>query len=113
MVKYTKGEWKVGYKALSVEAKNPYGKGDFKVCDIRGWGHLTGCGAGALGLEHDEAEEIQKANAKLIAQAPAMYEALEKIIKFANSSEVPLSTGLAIHVTRAKKILQLAGGNDE
>lgn len=51
-------------------------KGSFPVCDIRGWGHLTGKGHGALGLTDAEAIAIQAANARLIAAAPDMLEAL-------------------------------------
>jgi hypothetical protein len=49
--------------------------GQMKVCDIRGWGYLTGKGARAL--PDDEAVAIQKANENLIAAAPELYEALE------------------------------------
>mgnify|MGYP000625085185 CR=1 FL=1 len=45
-----------------------------KVCDIRGWGHLTGKGIGALGLSDDEAIAVQTANARLIADAPKLLD---------------------------------------
>lgn len=73
-VKHSAGPWKVGYMASDVWAEDH--KGPFKVCDIRGWGHLTGKGHGALGLPDDAAVAIQKANACLIAAAPEMLEAL-------------------------------------
>lgn len=44
-------------------------KGSWPICDIRGWGHLTGKGSGALGLPHDEAAAIQDAHAHFIAEA--------------------------------------------
>ena len=44
-----------------------------KICDVRGWGYLTG--GGALGLPHDQALAIQEANARLIAAAPDLYTA--------------------------------------
>jgi hypothetical protein len=53
--------------------------GDAKVCDIRGWGYLTGKGHGALGLPEAEAIAIQEANARLIAAAPELFEALRQI----------------------------------
>ncbi len=70
------GPWKVGYRGTAVFATGAKG-GDQKVCDIRGWGYLTGNGAGALGLPAAEAVEIQLANARLIAAAPLMLQALE------------------------------------
>jgi hypothetical protein len=72
--KHTPGPWTVGYHCYQVEA--PKG---MSICDIRGWGYLTGKGHGALGLPHDEAKEIQDANARLIAAAPEMLEAFNKI----------------------------------
>ena len=63
------GPWKVGYRAMDVVAPSKKG-GDAKVCDIRGWGYLTGKGEGALGLSDREGYAIQRANAALIAAAP-------------------------------------------
>jgi hypothetical protein len=74
---HTPGPWTVGYKSMDVTGLTE--KGPMKVCDIRGWGHLTGKGHGALGLPNDEAFAIQEANARLIAAAPAMLEALQRI----------------------------------
>lgn len=45
-----------------------------KICDIRGWGHLTG--SGALHLPEAEAIAIQEANGRLIAAAPELLDAL-------------------------------------
>jgi hypothetical protein len=61
----------VGYRGYDVLAAD----GRMKVCDIRGWGYLTGKGGG-LALQNSEAEAIQLANARLIAAAPELYEAL-------------------------------------
>lgn len=76
MAQHMKGPWKVGHEALDVLAPHPQGGyvgGYAKVCDIRGWGFLTG--KGALGLPEEEARAIQEANARLIAAAPEMLEA--------------------------------------
>lgn len=56
-------------------------KGPFPVCDVRGWGHLTGKGHGALGLSYEEGAAIQDANARLIAAAPEMLAALLDIVQ--------------------------------
>lgn len=63
--------WKVGYSAMSVQSED-----GMKICDIRGWGYLTGSGAGACGLSEDDAKAIQVRHANLIAGAQAMSDAL-------------------------------------
>lgn len=65
---YSPGPWYVGYSARQVMASDS--RGSFPICDIRGWGHFTGHGHGALGLKSEEAIAIQEANARLIAAAP-------------------------------------------
>jgi len=68
MSKFTPGPW---------ETLGPEGypckvyAGDMNICDIRGWGYLTG--VGGLKLSDDKAAEIQDANAHLIACAPQLY----------------------------------------
>lgn len=74
--KHLPGPWRVGYKSLHVFADNTKIGGDAMVCEIRGWGYLTGNGHGALGLDPAEAAKIQDANARLIAAAPDMLNAL-------------------------------------
>lgn len=85
--KWTPGPWSVGYNAYQVIADN----GNMNVCDIRGWGYLTG--KGSLGLSDDKAKEIQEANAHLIASAPLLYEvcaAIERLeVLFILPDEIP------------------------
>lgn len=38
------------------------------VCDVRGWGYLTGKGQAALGLETDAAKRIQDQTGETIAR---------------------------------------------
>ena len=49
---------------------------DMMICHMRGWAYLK-----AQGLSSDEAIEVQKANARLIAAAPEMYELLRECMK--------------------------------
>ena len=74
---HTAGPWTPDSRAMSVWAEDHRGK--FPICDIRGWGHLTGKGHGALGLPETEAIAIQMANARLIAAAPKMLSALREV----------------------------------
>lgn len=43
--------------------------GDVVVLDIRGWGYLTGHGAGALGMDDNPAFDEQKAFAQRVCDA--------------------------------------------
>lgn len=65
---HTPGPWKHDGQGLKVFAES------MNVCDIRGWGHLTGKGGG-LALPEDTAIAIQTANAQLIAAAPELLDA--------------------------------------
>lgn len=65
----TLGPWyEDGYGDM-VWAKNPYGKGQMRVLDVRGWGHLTGRGDGGCAMVDEQAMAIQHANAQFAAHA--------------------------------------------
>lgn len=83
MIKHTLGPWEGDDYGGSV-----YNKAG-KVCDIRGWGRLTGKGTGGLGLSEEEAIIEQKEVQRLIAAAPVMLDAL---IEFVKLMEGPLKT---------------------
>ncbi len=75
MSKHTQGPWTVDASghACIVWA------GEMRLCDLRGWGHLTGIGA--LHLPPEEAAAIQDANARLIAAAPELLEACRALLE--------------------------------
>jgi hypothetical protein len=75
--KHTPGPWSVDPRSLHVSAEDE--KGYMRIADVRGWGHLTGKGIGGWAYSDDMAIGIQEANARLIAAAPEMYEALKAI----------------------------------
>lgn len=70
MTSHTPTPWKVEGPTAAVVSEAPLVKGGrFHVADMRGWGHLTGKGHGALGLDDKTAIAIQEANAALIVEA--------------------------------------------
>lgn len=68
------GFWKSGYEALYVNAnyKADDQIWDMRICDIRGWGHLTGQGH-ARKLSSEAAKKIQEGNAAFIADAANFF----------------------------------------
>jgi hypothetical protein len=101
----TPGPWAVGYRTSDVTACD----GRMKVCDIRGWGYLTG--KGALGLSDEEATAIQTANARLIASAPSLYAALAGLLAAseAEAHDYP-ATAIVSAWEDARAALKLARG---
>lgn len=76
-MKHSPAPWKMDEQADKIWATDA--KGAFPVFDIRGWGHLTGKGHGALGLNQTTALEIQKANGRVAAAAPELLSGLELV----------------------------------
>jgi hypothetical protein len=81
--KHTPGPWEQIIDGDMVGAMNPYGHGMMNIADIRGWGHLTG--TGACRLSEKDAIAIQEANARLIASAPELLEALKTLVLAVNN----------------------------
>lgn len=78
---HTRGPWKAdAYGYVTAD------EGAMLVCEIRGWGRLTGTGGG-LGLPAHEAVAIQAANARLIAAAPKLLAALERLLSLDNECD--------------------------
>lgn len=75
--KHIPGPWRLGIRGTAVFAQAPHAK----ICDIRGWGYLTGDGEGALNLPGAEAVAIQQANARLIAAAPDLLAMARALIE--------------------------------
>lgn len=71
MNEFTKGEWVADDMGEYVFAH----EFDMMICQMRGWAYLK-----AQGLSSDEAIDVQKANARLIAAAPEMYELLTSFV---------------------------------
>ena len=112
MSKFTKGPWAADDFANYIyifEANEP----NMMIAQIRGWGYLTG--KGGLGLSDGEAYEIQKANARLIATAPEMYELLDYIASYltALSKLIPLSGLLINYLSMINDLVARIDGKEE
>lgn len=73
MTEFTKGKWTADDMGEYVFAHGF----NMMICQMRGWVYLHG----TLGLTPDNVIEVQKANARLIAAAPDMYELLNECMK--------------------------------
>ena len=75
MSNITPGKWEADEEGEYVFTRTPFNLE--MVAQMRGWGYLTSSGKAGLHLSAEEAIEVQKANARLIAAAPEMYELLK------------------------------------
>lgn len=80
MSKHTPGPWRA--QDCYVFAEND----QMMVCEMRGWGRLTGTGGG-FALSEGEALAIQDANARLIAAAPDLRESAYGLMMLAFQSD--------------------------
>lgn len=78
---FTKGPWQAEMHGQNVLACD----GQMMICNVRGWGYLTG--VGALNLPDEQSAAIQDANVRLIAAAPALYEALKAVVIMASKGQ--------------------------
>jgi hypothetical protein len=81
-----------------------------KVCDIRGWGYLTGKCARAL--PDDEAVAIQTANENLIAAAPELYAIVASFVEHCTFDTLGKGDNLDNLFAEAKAVLAKAKGGD-
>ena len=73
----TPGKWEADTEGEYVFTRVP--EGLMMVAQMRGWSYLTG----ELNLSSEEAIEVQKANARLMASAPELYEAVCDLLDYA------------------------------
>ena len=73
----TPGKWESDEEGEYVFTRVPSGL--MMVAQMRGWSYLTG----ELNLSSEEAIEVQKANARLMAAAPELYEAVCDLLDYA------------------------------
>ena len=78
MSKFTKGNWEADDFGEYVFMRAP--EGLEPITQMRGWSYLTGIAG--LNLAPEQAIEVQKANARLIAAAPEMYKLLTAVANY-------------------------------
>ena len=104
--KHTPGTWTLDSNGPpSIWAKTK--RGDMKIADVRGWGHLTGIGA--LNLPEHDAIESQDANARLIAAAPDLLDACHQVcMTVAHAPEATLEIALEAMYEKCKAAIAKA-----
>lgn len=106
MAEFTKGNWTDDDIGAYVFAHGY----DMMICQIRGWGYLK-----SSGLSDDEAIEVQKANARLIATAPELYELLNSMCSYINAIEhiIPhFPDALSLFAKNGKELLARINGKE-
>lgn len=98
MTEFTKGKWTADDMGEYVFAHGF----NMMICQMRGWGYLHG----TLGLTPDNVIEVQKANARLIAAAPEMYELMKIWV------QVQAQPTLRNAQDKARELLERIDGND-
>lgn len=102
---HTPGPWKVDKEGF-IWGRCPGGcrmeVSDFPVAEIRGTGHLQ---------YRPDGEDMQAANARLIAAAPELYEALEELFDMMISNKVNNGEGVR-RLLMATDVLAKARGDE-
>jgi hypothetical protein len=98
MSEFTKGEWTADEFGAYVFAHD----NQMMICKMRGDGYLM-----LNGLSDKEIIEVQKANARLIAAAPEMYELLKVLVQREYDNTVT-----ALLALEAEKLLARIDGED-
>ena len=93
---FTPGPWTPLGKGWAVHAAD----GQMKVCDVRGWGYLTG--KGSLALPEEQAVAIQTANEALIAAAPDLYDVVDWIDKSGHGLSQPIRWAIRDALAKAR-----------
>lgn len=75
MSNFTQGPWEVDNEDLYILAKDE--RGTFPVAEMRGLGHMS------IKYGQDKAVQILNANARLVAAAPELYEAVFGLFNYA------------------------------
>ena len=105
----TKGKWTADDYGGYVFAHEE----EMMICRIRGWAYLK-----AQGLSDDEAIEVQKANARLIAAAPEMFKELGHVLTYlymvyGTEENIPSKFLVKDDIKRIEALLASIDGKDD
>lgn len=101
MSKFTKGKWTADDMGEYIFAH----EFNMMICQMRGWAYLK-----AQGLSDDEAIDVQKANARLIAAAPDMFELLYEALQELKGYD-PIGNGISTIYPDIEELLARIDGD--
>jgi hypothetical protein len=109
--KHTAGPWTLDANPYQATIWGKTAKGDMKIADLRGWGHLVG--VGGLNLPAEQAAEIQDANGRLIAAAPELLEACHAICNvIVNAGPASLEAAINAAYNQCRSAIAKAEGRN-